>query len=157
MTTEILLRCSDVASCLGQSLPDKRGQKTKIEGILHVPGSHRLYYELKILCFIDAFTQLPHLNPRLPLLFCSPFIISPFSFSTCVVLALFLSFSFPLYSLSAHCFHVTLLSFSIFACLAHFSATVNWILYFSTAPLSLYLLDLFLCVTPSYFHLPLSW
>lgn len=33
-------------------------------------------------------------------------------------------------------------SFSIFTCLAHFSVTVNWILYFNTALLSLYTLNL---------------
>ena len=91
-------------------------------------------------CYIfNATANLPHLNPHFPLFLLS-FHIYYFHSPPVLSFLSTLSFPFPLYGLSAHCFHVLLLSFSILACLAHFSVTVNWILYFHRSALT-YLLN----------------
>lgn len=79
----------------------------------------------------------PHLNPHFPLYLCFPFISPAASLPTRASFLSTLSFSFPLCRLSTHCFHVLPLSFPILTCLAHFSATIYWILYFHRSALTL--------------------
>lgn len=101
-------------------------------------------------CSFNATAHLSHLNTHSPVFFLLSLYTTTFSVP-CVLSTL--SFSFPLYGLSAHCFHVLLLSFSILTCLAHFSVTANWILYFNCTALTL--------PTESYFsallYIPFSW